>query len=239
MNPQDHKTHEERWIAYFLGELGAADRREVEAELKSSPSKAAEYESLIHGIEQWAREPVPYTPLRTESFARDGDTPADATKLRPRAPLLRTFRLRPWAWGLAAAALSLVVLLQAEFTFRIGKIDLRWGSSAENEPTIRLQEQVAQLTAQLSTLTQTVSSQDKLIRDVSYTASIQDAYLENQINNATSQLVRYVQSESQTRYEDFKSLMHIAGLGDPRTPEWMLDTPEGGLPANSSSSMNR
>jgi hypothetical protein len=213
---------EERWIAYHLGELSPAERREVEAELKASPHAAADYERLIQGIARWATEPVPYTPLRIENLGIEELKAGAKASGRVIEGWRRLIRPKSWVWGFAAAAACLLIFMQAEFSFRLGKVNLEWGAPAADPETAQLRDQVDRLTAQLAGMSESIQTQDKLIRDVAYTSSLQDALLESQLDSATSQLVRFVQSESQTRYQDFQNFLQLAGLNS-TTPEWMTE----------------
>lgn len=223
------EQQDERWIAYYLGDLSAAEKREVKAELEASPDKAADYEKLVKGIARWAEEPVPYTPLRMESLGLGEPSPNHPPRGRFNA-LNRWFRPGPWVWGLATAALLALIFTQAEFTFRLGRVDIRWGTNPEATEAAQLREEVSRLSSQLAAITTAVDSNERQIESVAYASSLQDAYLENQLTSATSQLVRYMQTETQTRYQDFQNLMQLAGIENTRTPEWVSEAALNGAP---------
>lgn len=226
MNAKDKR--EERWIAYHLGELNHEQRREVETEFKESPAAAAEYENLVRGIGRWADEPVPYTPLKIESLGLENIQPEKTSPFRRRLERLRQWiPSAPWSLGFAAAALAAFVLYQSEFSFKIGRIDLRWGKSGPPEEVAALQQKIEFLTAQYGDLSTAVDANKTKIRETVLQGTLQGAYLEDQINDATVQLVRLQQAESQTRYHDVQNLMYLAGLDNTRTPEWMRDASSG------------
>ena len=88
----EQDARDRRWIAHYLGEDDPKDRVRTEAELRASQETASQYRRLIEGVEAWAHETVPYTPLKMEEGDLEGARPPGESNERSlRSRIIRFF----------------------------------------------------------------------------------------------------------------------------------------------------
>lgn len=206
MNPLEER--DQRWIAYHLGDLSEDEKAKVEAELREDPEKAIQFKELIEGIERWAAEPVPYTPLEISDLRLDRTQPFGSGEAESWSGASRRGPAMAWTWTLAAAALLVFALSMTEFTISFGQTELTWGRPAADPAVGEVSAQLAGIASELGELAQeTLVSRDQIRQLAEWNAEIEHDFL-----LTTTELMRIQADESQMRYQDDQNLLTLAGF---------------------------
>ena len=137
MNPSDDQTT--RWLAYLLGELEHGDAARVEAEMRDDPAKAEEVRRFFEATTDWAKRPVPESPIDMAELASRTRGAAGVGAGRAR------FRTAwPWA-AVTAAALLIAALSQTSFSVQLGGAALAWGDPPQSEAVTQLENEISTL----------------------------------------------------------------------------------------------
>ena len=214
----EQDARDRRWIAHYLGEDDPKDRVRTEAELRASQETASQYRRLIEGVEAWAHEPVPYTPLKMEEGDLEGARlggKSNEGSLRSR--IIRFFAPARWTWGLAAAALLVFAVMQLDFTLKLGRAELAWGESAGSAAIGPLGRNVVLLQEKIQDLELASEVNRAQIREIAF----HNLVLQETLRASTAELAFYQQTETRRRYHDIENLMRMARYEYPIGLEWL------------------
>ncbi|MBN1545509.1 MAG: hypothetical protein JW902_02500 [Syntrophaceae bacterium] len=206
MSEKDDRTR--RWMAYFLDEVPPEQRPQIEAELRAAPEEAAEVLDFMEQIADWAKEPVPYTPLDLNDPQFNAEF---GRKSRRFVPLTFAWPLR-WV----AVAIVLLALTQLNFSITVGDKTLRWGSPLTRSDVSRLNAKIACLETEL----QQVQQDTAQTQTDCQTVALKNLMLEKEFRLTTAQLARNQQIETVTRYRDTQNLIRLAGYDNPAGVTW-------------------
>jgi hypothetical protein len=204
MNPKEER--EQRWFAYFLGEVSREEMESIEEELRASPKEAEEYEEFIQSLSQWAKEPVPYQPIHMKGLGIEPIRFKDRRKDRSSPAKQRLFPTAgKWFWGLAAAALLIFAFSQLSFSINFGNTTIKWGRAPDTEQIKQITRELSLVNDQLKKVSEASAENKGYIQ----TVAMKNLMLENDLQNAVNQLVYYQQIETRTRYNDVQKLLHL------------------------------
>ena len=208
MNSQDERTR--RWLAYFLDEAAPEERERIEAELAASPEEAGQVKRLVEGVSQWAKAPVPHTPLRMDELPVEIARPGAAEKAGGRPPRWR------WSWAWVAAAVFVLALTQARFSITAGGVTFNWGREETPAQLGQIHEDVQRLAQQLDEVQQAGAKN----QEEDHAVALRHLLLERDFQQATDQLARNQRIEAVRRYQDTQSLLRLAGFERSAVEEW-------------------
>jgi len=197
MNPKDDQTT--RWLAYLLGDLDPDDAARAETEMRDDPAKAEEVRRFFDATTDWAKRPVPESPIDMAELAA---RTRGATGIRTGRARLRAV----WPWAAAAAAVVLVAALsQASFSVQLGGAALAWGTPPQTEAVTQLESEISALNQSYAEL----AADNLRLYDGfdEFVFSLQQ--LQTQLQIATAELVRNQEREAHTRYTDMQRLLEM------------------------------
>lgn len=205
MEKQENRV--ERWIAYFLGDLDAANAAVVEAKMKAMPEEALEIQNTVEGIRAWSSEPVPHLPLDMDDLGieqlthRPERTSASGMRFR-----MSSFWVR--SGMLVAASVMLLALTQVQFSLSLGDSTFSWGMD-ENRDVIAYPAQ-AELEAAATSLVSRIELLERAaseMEDAVEALAFQDSMMAEWFKQNTLELARYQRLESKARLRDMQRMM--------------------------------
>ena len=191
MNPQ--KEREDRWLAYYLGELPESERRAVEEEFEADPALAADMKDFLRDVETWAKRPVPGEPMDIDAVRQH------------EAPGRGGFKALRWPLSFAAAALFLFALTQVQFSLEFGDTQFAWGQAPSAVNT-----GLPELQARLDAMEAAQASTQAAVE----TVAMQTVVLEENLNTTAATLAAAQQQETIARYRDMEQLLAFAASTD-------------------------
>lgn len=198
MNPQND-MREERWLAYYLGELPESERRAVEHELEADPALAADMKAFMRDVESWAKRPVQGEPMEIDALRQQSETEKHG---------IGTLR---WPLAVAAAALFLFALTQVQFSVQFGDAAFAWGQAPATDNAA-----VAELQARLNAMEAAQASTQAAVE----TVAMQTVVLEENLNTTAATLAAAQQQEAIARYRDMEQLLAFAASNDESGFAW-------------------
>jgi hypothetical protein len=203
-------NREERWYAYFLGDLNANEALEVEAEMRAHPETAAEARTAFEQLQAWSAEPVPYEPFNLNAVSHK-----DVLQFQSEYGIKRRKR---WAWlrptPLIAAAVLLLALTQVQFTISAGGNTFTWGQKPVAESPVQEDTEMA---SRLETLEQAAAEIGSAIEEL----EVRDSIMVEQFEHNASELARNQQLESQARLRDMQRMMWWTEYPNEKEEAWL------------------